>query len=329
MSQQNAFPAAARHALGHALHRHFAERARLDGLARALSLGPPPPLGVDGDFARATWLLRAVWSSGKLEALAEAAGRLGGVKAAEEISALIPRRPEPRAASAPVSADAGAVDAGGTAPEGADPAGVTLRWPAARPAYRLVSKPPAADAVAEAQEGAAPRPAGSPAAAPPRAGAESWLVRRVHIGTPSQVDPGAELRLNVAAVEAEAGTVAGAPPGARAYNGAPLRVDWELEAQGAATPDGAPARGTLLLDPADARCETAMILRVASDPGDGVDLALRFYAGGFEVGRARAFVPNRARPDAAARPGAPGALVVPDSVLGLSGEDAVRTLPRG
>jgi hypothetical protein len=160
---------------------------------------------------------------------------------------------------------------------------------------------------------APPRPAGTPAEAPPREGARAWLLRRVHLSVPTSVRGGEEFGVQLTLARPGGGSVPGAPEGAVPWGGAPVDVDYELWLEEAFPIDG--HSGTVRVDPATDRTEVRAVVKAALPLHDGVDIVARFFAGGYEVGRARAFVPDGARDDVEPRPASPGALAVPDTVI--------------
>ncbi len=157
-----------------------------------------------------------------------------------------------------------------------------------------------------------PRPTGTPAEAPPREGAQAWLVRRVHLSVPTQVQPGQRFEVRLTASSAS-GPVPGAPDEAPRFEGAG-EVQYEFWLEEAFPLEGAAQTGTLAIAADGERSELAFSA-VATDPlSEGVDVLVRFFLGGYEVGRARAFLPNAAA-DSEPRPAAPGAIAIPDTLL--------------
>ena len=151
--------------------------------------------------------------------------------------------------------------------------------------------------------------------APPRDGVNSWLIRRVHIGTPATVAPGSEVQVSVSLVEAHRGQVATAPPDPVPYMEKPVDIEWELRLEGASLAGEGSSHGQLRVNPKLASTRMSLGL-VASQPlPEGVDVAVRFFLGPYEVGRARAFVPSSSGQPLQLRPGSPGALVVPDTLI--------------
>ncbi len=166
-------------------------------------------------------------------------------------------------------------------------------------------------------EQAPPRPPGTPAEAPPREGAKAWLRRRAHLSVPTSVAPGGEFDVQLTLAKPGGGAVPGVPEGAPVYEGAAVAVAYEFWLEEAFPADEAALAGTVSVDPAEERAEAGLSVRAAEPLGEGVDVLVRFFVGGYEVGRARAFVPNGSRDDVEPRPAAPGALAVPDSIVGL------------
>jgi hypothetical protein len=164
-------------------------------------------------------------------------------------------------------------------------------------------------------EGAAPRPPGTPAQAPPTEGATSWFVRRVHVGAPTTTSPGAELRFTVTLTTADPASVATAPADATPYAGGPVPLEVELWLEEGWPADGQDLHRVISVGAADAETRVDFAVVAPRPLADGVDATVRFFVRGYEVGRARAFVINREAEDVQPRPSTPGAVVVPDTIL--------------
>ena len=318
--------AARRHELICLLERELASPPRLHALSLSAGLPTPPARGVETPFCRLSRLVRIAEAAGRLDELTEAAqamvsepsrlllGELLVDPAAETIWSepeTVRAEPPPGAAQEPPESaeidetivtgeEIETIVDGVAAPQPAAPSG----------ADRLPAPDPPRWAV--------PRPPGTPAQAPPTEGASSWLVRRVNLGLPAQVGAGEPIELRLALVEAAPGSVATAPADAVAWSGPPISVEAELWLQEAWPAEGSESVFRIEVDPAAARVE-AVVRLVAADPlSEGVDVAVRFYLAGYEVGRGRAFVPNRDRPEAEQLVGAPGAVVIPETILPAS-----------
>lgn len=304
-----------RHALTLLLDRDLSDPQRSAEVARAAGLDAAGNQGVETSFARLSRLVLAASRAGKLDALVEAAG--------------------------PVVTEATRVELSGLTVD----SGAETEWSEAdQPTMReeaetiLEPTPPVADATADETEhaedggedadedpepatasepeGSAPRPPGTPAQAPPTDGATSWLIRRAHVSAPTTTAAGEELRLTVTLKIADGGTVATAPAEAVAYAGEAVAVEVELWLEEGYPADGQDLHRVVSVSPAVDDVEVEFTVQVPSPLADGVDATVRFFVHGFEVGRARAFVPNRERDDVEPRPATPGAVVVPDTILG-------------
>ena len=173
-----------------------------------------------------------------------------------------------------------------------------------------------AEAAGIVLEPGVPRPPGTPAAAASREGAESYLVRQVHLGVPTEVSPGEKLEVEVSIVPAAPGTVPNSPEGAPEYVGDPVEVLIELVADGAVVPDARLSAIPVELSAEGERLTRVFTVAADAELGAGVDISVHFFVGGYEVGRARAFVVNREADEGEVRPGTPGSVVVPDTILG-------------
>ncbi len=274
-----------RHELISLLEDDLADPLRSAAVARSAGLEPVAPQGAETAFEQLSRLVLSAQRAGKLDALVAAAEP--AVTEATRV-ALQGLDVDPGAETDVSEADA---------PTQRDEAD-TIIAPYTEP------------------EGAAPRPPGTPTAMAPSDGASSWLVRRVHVGGPTTVAAGGALELTVTLSAADAATVANAPDDATPYAGGAVPVEVELWLEEAFPADGVELHQTLSVDPASESAEIAFAA-VAADPlSDGVDVTVRFFVRGHEVGRARAFVPNRDRDDVEPRASAPGAVVVPDTILG-------------
>jgi len=165
--------------------------------------------------------------------------------------------------------------------------------------------PPPAQVLTEAPEGSAPRPAGVPTQAPPREGATSWLARNV------VWQVGEEIRIGFEAAAGEA--VAGAPAGHASYAGEPFPVELELTAEGCRLPE---PRQTVKLGADD---DPQAVFALELGDAETIDIQLRCYSGGFEVGRGRYRLSADGEESG-------GALAVPNTVLEPVDEDAIKTV---
>lgn len=270
----------ARHRLASLLDRALSTPQRFGAACAGAGLKAPAPRGVEPGFSRVSAVLLASPSDDALAALVAAAA-VSAPELAEALRAELAPEPEPEPEPEP------------------DPDELAT--------VRVLGKRHEA-------EDAPPRPAGTPAQAPSPEGATSWLVRRAHLSVPTTVRPGEVFDVGLTLVEPGAGAVPGAPADATPWEGE-ASVDWEMwleEAFPAA--EGATLSGAMTVG-ADARPEVTARIRAADPLADGVDVMVRFFLAGYEVGRARAFVPNGARDDVEPRPAAPGALAVPDTIL--------------
>ena len=160
--------------------------------------------------------------------------------------------------------------------------------------------------VPEAPEGAAPRPAGVPVQAPPPDGASTWFARKLVWQVSDE-----QVRINFAHAAGEA--VGGAPAGHESYVGNPFPVELELSAEGAELPE---PRQTIK---ADIDTEPEAVFSLVLGDAEDVDLQLRCFSAGFEVGRGRYRLSADGEESG-------GALAVPDTVLEPVDEDAIKTL---
>ena len=157
----------------------------------------------------------------------------------------------------------------------------------------------------QAIEGAAPRPSGLPVQAPPVEGATAWLARTL------EWQVGEEIRIRF--VRAPGDAVGGAPAGHLSYLGEPFPVDLEIIATGAEVPE---PRQTLKVGASD---EPEAIFPLVLGDAEAIDLQLRCFSAGFEVGRGRYRLSADGEESG-------GALAVPNTVLEAVDEDAIKTL---
>ncbi|MCP4870790.1 MAG: hypothetical protein GY898_18970 [Proteobacteria bacterium] len=299
-----------RHELTLLLDRDLSDPRRSAAVARAAGVDASPPQGVESSFAHLSRLVLTAERAGKLDALVEAATTAVTEATRVELAGL--------------HVDAGAE----TERSEAD-------VPTVREEVETIIEPttPIADETADETEfadeddeepepagmepeGAAPRPPGTPAQAPPTGGATSWLIRRAHVSAPTTTEAGAQLRLTVTLKAAEPGTVATAPADATLYAGGPVPLEVELWLEEGYPADGQDLHRTVPLGAEGEDLEVEFSVAVPSPLAEGVDATIRFFVHGYEVGRAKAFVPNRERDDVEPRPSTPGAVVVPDTILG-------------
>jgi|GEM_PF-2071981 len=171
--------------------------------------------------------------------------------------------------------------------------------------------------IEEAPEGVAPRPAGTPAQAPPLDGVETWVARHIEWELPEALAPGESASVVIRFRAPDGGAVGGAPAGHTSYVGESFPVDVELTVQGG-TPEH--LRQTMRCDPIENASSLTFVLTPAADATE-LDAVLRCFSGGYEVGRGRltASLPSGERSSG-------GALAVPDSVLEQVNEDAIKTV---
>ena len=270
-----------RHRIASLLTEHYPDVRRLGVLAKSAGLTLSPPQGFSTLFVAASRLLLDAGDAlpGLLEKAAEAH---------EAFAAWGPQsEPEPADASTQV-AETELEDA----------------VPSPRP-------------VNEAEPGAAPRPAGTPAQAPPLEGVETWVARHIEFDLPDPLPAGQEATLLVRFRAPEGEAVGGAPAGHTAYVGESFPVDLEIVVVGGGP---AEAQQTMRVDPIEKSAEASFVVTPEVDSHEVVVL-LRCYSGGFEVGRGRieASVPSGDRASG-------GALAVPDTVLEQINEDAIKTV---
>ncbi len=160
--------------------------------------------------------------------------------------------------------------------------------------------------VAEAADGAAPRPAGVPVQAPSPEGAQSWFARKL---TWEVSDQEATIRF----LRAEGAAVGGAPAGHASYVGDPFPIELELAGEGVELPE---PRQTIR---ADIDTEAEAVFPLVLGESESIDLQLRCYSAGFEVGRGRYRLSADGEESG-------GALAVPDTVLEAVNEDAIKTV---
>jgi hypothetical protein len=311
---------ARRHELISLLERELASPPRFEALSLAAGLPAPPARGVEPPSCRLSRLVRIAEAAGRIDELAEAAQGMVSDPTADLIGELlvdpvaetiwsepetVRAEPPPPVAEEPAETDETIITGeeietivdGMSAPPPPRPAG---------PDQLPAPDPP---------RWAVPRPPGTPAQAPPTEGARSWLIRRVNLGLPSQIGAGEAIELRLTLALAAPGTVPSAPSIAVPWAGPPVAVEAELWLQEAWPAEGTEPVTRIEVDPAAAKVETLFRLVAAEPLSEGVDVAVRFYLAGYEVGRGRAFVPNRERPEADQPAGAPGALVIPDTIL--------------
>ncbi|MCO4771692.1 MAG: hypothetical protein KDA24_16790 [Deltaproteobacteria bacterium] len=171
--------------------------------------------------------------------------------------------------------------------------------------------------VTDAEPGAAPRPAGTPAQAPPLDGVETWVARHIEWELPGTLEAGAATTLSLRFRAPSGEAVGGAPAGHTAYVGEPFPVDLELSIEGAGP---AQAQQTMRCDPIDAVAQVEFTVTPQAGAAE-LKVTLRCYSGGYEVGRGRleASLPSGQRTSG-------GALAVPDTVLEQINEDAIKTV---
>lgn len=165
-----------------------------------------------------------------------------------------------------------------------------------------------------------PRPIGTPATAPPAAGARTWLVRGVELSAPGSVAPGAAFA--VAASLGDPPAVSPAPKDHLPYDGLAVVVEIEAWLEEAFPAGGVDLHRSVRVDPSrPTECGFELL---AADPlPEGVAVAVRFFLGGYEVGRARCEVPAG---DGSGDPVVGlGVVAIPDTILD-AGEDAVATV---
>ncbi len=304
---------ARRHELICLLETELGTPPRFEALARAAGLPSPPLQGVEPPFARLSRLVRAAADAERLDELAEAAKGLVSPPMVARFDELLVDPGAETMWSEPetVRAEPGdSAETDATIVTGEEDETIVDGAPAPTAAAGATSLP-----APDPPRWAVPRPPGTPAQAAPTEGAESFLVRRVNLSLPAQVDPGQALSMRLVASAAAPGSVATAPADAVPFVGSPVKVEVELWLEDARPAEEAGDRAVLEVDPSAPKVETTFEL-VAADPlSEGVDVTARFFLAGYEVGRARAFVPNRGRTGEEQRSGAPGALVIPDTIL--------------
>jgi hypothetical protein len=301
-----------RHELILVLERELVGAARMGALCRRAAIDGGPAQGAEGGFAFLSRVVIAAGREGRMDELVEAARGMVSEEAGASLDELMvdPAAEtvwsEPETVRAEPSAFAFDTRATDETILDDDPAGVS-----------------ASDATVQDDEEprvapteGLPRPAGTPAQAPPLDGASSYLVRRVHLGVPSQVAAGEAFDLQVTLAEAAPGSVPAAPAEAPPWTGDPVTVELELWLEEGYPADGAALQATLQVGAADPKTESIHRIVAAEPLSDGVDITVRFFVAGYEVGRGRTFVVNRDSSDAEPRPGAPGGLVIPDTILG-------------
>lgn len=174
-----------------------------------------------------------------------------------------------------------------------------------------------AETVEEAPEGTAPRPAGTPAQAPPLDGVETWVARHIEWDLPENLAAGEGSKLVLRFRSPDGEAVGGAPAGHMAHVGQAFPVELELTVVGGRADE---SKATMRCDPIDKGAEEAFVVTPDADATE-LDIVLRCYSGGFEVGRGRltTAVPNGERSSG-------GALAVPDTVLEQINEDVIKTV---
>lgn len=312
---------ARRHELICLLERELSAPPRFEVLVRSSGLRAPPAQGVEPPFCRLSRLVRLAADADRLDELTEAAkGLVSGPTAAlldellvDPVAETIWSEPETVRAEPPSQAPNESLDSREL--DETIVTGEEVETIVDGVAAAIVPPGPAILPAPDPPAWAVPRPSGTPAQAPPIEGASSWLLRRVNLSLPAQVEPGQTITLRVAVSAAAPGSVAGAPTDAVPYSGPPAKVELELWLQEAWPAEGSETQRTILIDPSVPKVEETFDL-VAADPlSEGVDVTARFFLAGFEVGRGRAFVPNRGRTGEEQPSGAPGAIAIPDTIL--------------
>ncbi len=270
-----------RHRIASLLTEHYPDVRRLDALANSAGLTLSPPQGFAPLFVAASRLL--------LEAGDALPGLLEKAAEAHEAFAAWGPQPEPQLEDA-------LTQVAETVSEDA--------VPAPRP-------------VSEAEPGTAPRPAGTPAQAPPLEGVETWVARHIDFDLPDTLPEGQEATLTLRFRAPDGEAVGGAPAGHTAYVGESFPVDLEITVVGGGP---AEAQQTMRIDPVEKSAEASFVVTPADDSKEIV-VSLRCFSGGYEVGRGRieVLVPSGDRTYG-------GALAVPDTVLEQINEDAIKTV---
>lgn len=288
---------ATRHRITTLLARCYPDPRRLAAFAAQQGQDLTPPRGFEPIFVAASQLVLA---TDDLEALVRAAAETH-----EEFAALLPRDRKAPPAKEPAAVQPAAAEPAAKAP--------ATEAPASDP----TEKTTVAASSVEAASDALPRPAGTPARAPAPETAETWVARHVGWEAPPSLTPGEPCPIVVRFTAPAGEAVGGAPAGHTPYVGESFPVQCELALEGATPPT---LHQTVRLDPVDR--ESQVVFSVIPEVGaERVDLVLRCYSGGYQVGQGRfvGVVPTGERQ-------AGGALAVPDSVLESVNEDAIKTV---
>jgi hypothetical protein len=130
---------------------------------------------------------------------------------------------------------------------------------------------------------------------------------------PGQVKPGDSVEVALLLSCIDGSDVDVVPNDAQPWTSPPIAVEYEIEIEGAATASGTQIVGSFTVGAeADLRIDLPLMVAFSLS---GLELRVRFYAAGYEVGRARVVVAgaggNNERGVAST-----GVLAIPDTVLG-------------
>mgnify|MGYP004402586437 CR=1 FL=1 len=157
-----------------------------------------------------------------------------------------------------------------------------------------------------------PRPPGTPAEAAPTEGAVSWLLSSLSAEHAELVGPGSNVEAVLVLNSAQASEVDLVPDDTEDWGHGGLRIEFEVRLEGAATASGTQLSGSFELSPSgEARVELPLMVAFSLD---GVQMHVRFFAGGYEVGRGHVVVPGRSGTSDAGL-GTQGIIAIPDTVL--------------
>ncbi len=157
-----------------------------------------------------------------------------------------------------------------------------------------------------------PRPPGTPAQAAPVAGASAWLLRGVSAAHPEEASPGDSVDVALLLTSIDPSEVDVVPNDVQPWTAGPVEVDYEVHIDGAASASGVEIAGRFTVEAqGDLRVDLPLMVAFSLS---GIELKVRFYAAGYEVGRARLFVPGRGQAGEGDGLGE-GVLAIPDTIL--------------
>jgi hypothetical protein len=131
---------------------------------------------------------------------------------------------------------------------------------------------------------------------------------------PEEASPGDSVDVVLLLTSIDASDVDAVPGEAQPWTAGPVEVDYEVRIDGAASASGTEVSGRFSVDAeGDVRVELPLMVAFSLS---GIELKVRFYAAGYEVGRARLFVPGRGNAGEGERL-SEGVLAIPDTILSI------------